>query len=894
MKKALKLCVVAIVLVFALTLALVSCITPGSTEKYTITYIDAPTHNNPTTYTSNDYIKLQKPMWTGLAFSHWSDEEGNAVTEIPRGTTGNITLTANWTYTENMIVSNDSNDMLFSLYDEEHNQRYFVYEIGTMHNVVLDELSSYRYNGATEHTWSISETVSFTESSAENIANTIADIVTDSTSWSDTHTDITENSTTRHQSVSIAPEIGIKAVKIKLGEYYQGKDSFSSDGDTDAHYDGGGKDTTHDESKTVSSTISYIKDVSTQVTRTETLDPSITPAGMYRYVQAGSVKVYAIITYNQDTEDYFINIYSYIDKTYETMLYEPIPEYNGDINVVESAPFEFDLNIDELAENVIGNAYYVEFNANGGAGSMPTQMILPDSNTALLENRFTREGYEFIGWSLMEDDSGVIYSDGQTVNGIANAQETVTLYAVWSSITYTVVYDANGGFGEMPSTIHLIDSEDKLLENTYVREGYLFDGWSTKADGTGVYFEDEALIKDISPAGETIVLHAIWASKSLTYALSQDASVLAVNGIDPCTDTDIIIPHKHLGYPVTRIADRAFCDDDNFITSVVIPNSVTSIGVASFGGCTALKSISIPDSVTSIGDSAFNYCESLTSIVIPDSVTSIAEYTFNGCTSLTSIVIPNSVTEIEKNAFSHCTSLTNIEIPDSVTSIGDYAFFKCTTLANIEIPDSVTSIGDDAFSYCESLASIVIPDSVTSIGEYTFLRCYSLANIEIPDSVTSIGNSAFSVCSSLTSIVIPEFVTSIGNQTFMGCTSLINIEVDENNAYYRSIDGNLYTKDGKTFMQYAIGKKGTSFTIPDSVTSIGDSAFYCCESLTSIVIPDFVTSICEWAFRGCSSLTSITFEGTVEQWNDITKGDDWNLYVPAKEVVCSNGTVSLK
>ena len=217
--------------------------------------------------------------------------------------------------------------------------------------------------------------------------------------------------------------------------------------------------------------------------------------------------------------------------------------------------------------------------------------------------------------------------------------------------------------------------------------------------------------------------------------------------------------------------------------------------------------------------------------------------------------------------------LSEITIPASyngipVTEIGDFCPVDVevsigSQFKKINIPDSVTTIGEEAFAECESLTSIVIPDSVTTIGGYAFDECESLTSVVIGDSVTTIGEGAFSGCESLTSIVIPDSVTSIGDYAFSWCTNLTSITVSENNTAYKDINGNLYTKDGKTLIQYAMGKTDTSFTIPDSVTTIGEWAFSGCESLTSIVIPDSVTTIGEGAFSGCESLTSVVIGDSV-------------------------------
>ena len=320
--------------------------------------------------------------------------------------------------------------------------------------------------------------------------------------------------------------------------------------------------------------------------------------------------------------------------------------------------------------------------------------------------------------------------------------------------------------------------------------------------------------------------------------------------------TSVTIPDS-----VTSIGEEAFygCWD---LTRLTIPGSVTSIDESAFSYCTSLTSVTIPDSVTSIGDSAFYGCESLTSVTIPDSVTSIGSCAFYGCASLTSVTIPDSVTSIGGSAFYGCTSLTSVTIPDSVTSIGGSAFYNCKSLTSVTISGSVTSIGWSAFYGCASLTSVTIPDSVTSIGGSAFYGCTSLTSVTIPNSVTSIGDQAFYNCTSLTSVTIPDSVTSIGNCAFASCTSLTGIWVAEGNSHYANdASGVLFNKDKTTLVQCP--GAFAAYTVPNSVTSIGEYAFSHCTSLTSVTIPNSVTSIGEHAFSYCTSLTSVTISDSV-------------------------------
>jgi hypothetical protein len=283
--------------------------------------------------------------------------------------------------------------------------------------------------------------------------------------------------------------------------------------------------------------------------------------------------------------------------------------------------------------------------------------------------------------------------------------------------------------------------------------------------------------------------------------------------------------------------------------------------------------------VTSIGDGAFVYCTSLTGVTIPNSVTSISGSAFAGCTGLVAInvdVANMSYSSVEGVLFDKSqTKLVaypdgkarSYSIPMSVSSIGDSAFQYCASLANVTIPNSVTSIGDYAFDYCVSLTSITIPDSVTSIGDWAFDLCTGLTTLTIPDSVTSIGDGGFA-STSVTSVTIPSSVTNIGVNAFEQCSGLVAINVDMANVSYTSVDGVLFDKSQTTLIQYPAGNVAASYTIPDSVTHIGDYSFFQGANLTNVTIPNGVINIGEAAFAGCS-LTSVTIP------NSVTRIGNW-------------------
>ncbi len=321
------------------------------------------------------------------------------------------------------------------------------------------------------------------------------------------------------------------------------------------------------------------------------------------------------------------------------------------------------------------------------------------------------------------------------------------------------------------------------------------------------------------------------------------------------------------------------------ITSIIIPESVTSLGTYLFDGCLNLSEVTLPSMLTAIPNYIFRDCTALKSITIPATVRTIGASAFEN-TGLTEVVIPEGVTQLGR-VFNNCADLSNVVLPESLRTL-DGTFDGCTSLVQIQLPSQLNTLKGKAFRNT-GLTSITLPEGITAIGttssSYTFQDCADLSSITFLGEIVTIGYGAFSGCTSLTSFIIPETVETIGSYAFensgitkinipasvtkiflmpfRGCTSLTEFEVDEGNSTYgRNANGALMEKDTNTLLCFPAGGSGV-VEIEDGVI-IEPGAFYGCDKITEIILPDSMTEIDGETFEAFTGLEKIAIPASVK------------------------------
>ena len=357
------------------------------------------------------------------------------------------------------------------------------------------------------------------------------------------------------------------------------------------------------------------------------------------------------------------------------------------------------------------------------------------------------------------------------------------------------------------------------------------------------------------------------------------------------TDT-VIIPET-----VQKMGNYVFMNCEK-IKNIKLPSNLKSIGKTCFQGCISLTGLFIPQSVESIGGGIFGDCDALQSVeiedennnfifkdgilydvkngilvsavnslipekVIVDECTKTIDYSaFADCNNLYEIEIPQGVVNIGEKAFARLDHLKNIDIPDSVTNITTLAFYRCNGLVSVQVPGSVTAIKNGTFRECNNLKKVILNEGVAKIEGSAFVFCSSLEQIKLPQSLMSIGSGAFDNCTSLISVELPDNAI-ISSDTFRGCKNLSKIVLSDTNNNYIVKNDILYNKNMTRILCYPAGIKDTEFSVPDTVKTIGDFAFYGAKVLESINIPDSVTNIGTDAFGECSGLKEVVIPDSV-------------------------------
>ena len=481
---------------------------------YNIRYFEAPQNDNVTTYTVEDEIYLSDPNWSGLGFTGWTEANGKVQTEvrkdnvyykIPAGTTGNLELTANWKLMRN-IATPGTNKIMLGEYMEESGRYMFIYELGTIENVVIEELNSstmglYNHTGAGDFTLTMSTENTLEESIADSITKTISKSVSSSKEWEESKEWAKEKSNEYSASASYGMEFGGDASPVKasieLGFGYTHSSTESWGG---SETTGGSIGEETETGEEVGSCFSYLSSMTTSSEASVTISGD-SPHGYYDYVQAGNIRVFGVVTYDPKDGNYYLNTYSILDNMHGIVLYYP------NVNMLNNPTCEtLEYHIPkENIEQTIAKSYFISYDANGGAGKSNSSVHTVGGSEKLQANGYTKDGYVFIGWEL-RDENGLgiaTLTDSQVIDQpLAEPGQMVTLYAQWSPNNYTIEYQYQKPAGSstqlvgLPAPTDCKYDEDVILAAAPILSGYTFGGWYLDSGCTEDY--------RIGDAGEVI------------------------------------------------------------------------------------------------------------------------------------------------------------------------------------------------------------------------------------------------------------------------------------------------------------------------------------------------------------------------------------------------------
>ena len=483
------------------------------------------------------------------------------------------------------------------------------------------------------------------------------------------------------------------------------------------------------------------------------------------------------------------------------------------------------------------------------SGSMSSQTMATDSKGNLPKNTYQKTGYTFIGWATTPDGT-VVYLDGAEYTMGTDA--TVTLYAVWEANSYKVILNPENGGKQGEATVRY-DQNFALTVPT--REGYTFDGWFLKVGGNGDRLTDkDGKSVSVWKVGNDVTVYASWlGTAGLMYSKNGDSYTLT--GVADTNIDSAYIPEYFNGKPVTAIGEKAFVRC-TALTYVHVTPMIEKIGHGAFAGCSSLSSLTVPfvgsSRTATEAEGLLTYWFGTASA---EGCEEICQYYLkaDGYDDSSSAFIPSSLhtitltdaTRIPYGAFAYATMLTSVDLGE-VSVIEARAFEYATEIKTITLPETLTAIGDFAFAHT-SVSSFVIPGSVNEIGRAILAGCTKLKTLTIPyvgKTISAEGEEAkLGYFFGTSSYNGTEAVTQNGT-TYYIPTALVKVVVTK------------AVKIGD-FAFYGM-KNLTGIVLPDTVETIGTSAFVSCSKLERMTLNN-VTVIGSSAFQGCTSLKAVTF-----------------------------------
>lgn len=543
-------------------------------------------------------------------------------------------------------------------------------------------------------------------------------------------------------------------------------------------------------------------------------------------------------------------------------------DQNGKITAIAPGTTTINVNTDDgdfsaSCSIKVLSTFAVNFETDGGTAI--NFLSVEEGSKATKPADPEKTGHTFGGW-YTDQNFTIAWDITKPVTA------PITIYAKWTTNSYTLSFNVNGGTGSIADKTVAYD-EIINLPNSGINPpsvGYVLIGWSVNASASTAQILPGASFRMVD---SNTNLYAIW---GCLYTYTTTASKVTITGLSSSwtnTITDLTIPSSIAGNPVTEIGNSAFSRKST-LKSIVIPNSVTTLGQNAFEYCTGLTSIDLGNGITELKISTFYDCTSLTAINIPASVTAINTGAFSNCSALMEInvaasnptyystngvlyggkllikypaaktgkfIIPSGTENIAQDAFAGCKGLTEVILPSGLRTIGYYSFSGCTGLTSINIPSSVTDINYYAFNYCTNLESVTF-----NTGTYDI----------------NIRTSAFSQCSSLKTISLPANAWDVQPGFLSYTTALTSIDIAASNTKYTSENGVLFSKDKTVLIAYPANKSTGSYTIPSTVTKIEKYAFNS-TALSTITIPSSVTTLIDYSFTNCENLTTITIPSSV-------------------------------